>query len=93
MFTNEKTGSIMSLMRSRKENKQGLKFPKMKRKGENKLDDVVSKSQNATNQSLQLEITVETYKTLSRLAVAQGVSVEALVAQAVAALAEEWELP
>jgi len=89
MFTNEKTGSIMSLMRSRNENKQGLKFPKMKRKGENKPDDVVLESQNATNQSLQLEITVETYKTLSRLAVAQGVSVEALVAQAVAALAEE----
>ena len=79
----------MSLMRSRNENKQGLKFPKMERKGENKPDDVVLKSQNATNQSLQLEITVETYKTLSRLAVAQGVSVEALVAQAVAALAEE----
>lgn len=79
----------MSLMRSRNENKQGLKSPKMGTKGDNKPDDVVARSQIATKQSLQLEITVETYKTLSRLAVAQGVSVEALVAQAVAALSEE----
>ena len=59
------------------------------RKGEENSDRIAFKSQNATKQSLQLEITVETYKTLSRLAVAQGVSVEALVAQAVAALTEE----
>ncbi len=69
---------------------------KMKAKNQRQLVRIIDEislycsdgSQNATEPIVQFQVSLETYNALSRMAMAQGISVEELVANVVSELAD-----
>lgn len=80
---------MMSPVKQSNEKAQSVTCLETIKKSDVVFIDSAEKSQKDTERLIQLEISVETYKTLARIAMKEGIGVEELVARAVTSLAEE----